>query len=191
MPKSSASKYLYGLIIAVFVIAAVFYAVTVMNPKSGETEEPLADIKSSAAVPSLINPAPVEPIVANPIIPASSVHPLSDSDKQKSETPPVQKNEDPEKATINLLSYELKADNGVFSPAELVIKKGTRAQINFTALDADYDLLLPAPMNAYITVKAGDKTSFSFVPDKEGRYEFSCYQVCPQGIRPTGVLIIK
>ena len=95
------------------------------------------------------------------------------------------------KGTVALLHiFDLSADRGVFSPNELVFAKGSRIQINFKAVDADYDLQIGSPIGAYVSAKTGDIASFGFDASHEGRYEFACVKMCPNGPMK-GIIIIK
>jgi heme/copper-type cytochrome/quinol oxidase subunit 2 len=89
--------------------------------------------------------------------------------------------------------FKINAENGAFVPNELVFEKGQRVQIEFTAVDAKYDLDIAPPIGAYITAEKGETSIFGFSAEnnKEGVYAFSCRDFCPAGKTMTGRIIVK
>ena len=118
------------------------------------------------------------------------VQPLLAEDSAKQMTDEAAYAVGPKGQTALLHIFDLSADKGVFSPNELVLAKGSRIQINFKAVDADYDLQIGSPIGAYISAKQGSLAAFGFDAAHEGRYEFSCVKFCPNGPMK-GVIIIK
>lgn len=118
------------------------------------------------------------------------VQPLLAGDAAKPVTDETAYAVGPNGKTALLHIFDLSAERGVFSPNELVLAKGTRTQINFKAVDGDYDLQIGSPIGAYVSAKMGSVASFGFDAAHEGRYEFSCTKMCPNGPMK-GVIIIK
>ena len=89
--------------------------------------------------------------------------------------------------------FKIKAENGAFFPDELVISKGQRVQIDFSAVGADYDLDIASPIGAYIISKKDTTNVFGFNTDKskEGIYTFSCRDYCPKGKEMKGRIVVK
>lgn len=112
-------------------------------------------------------------------------------DASKQVTPPDNTYKDPSGKGLPVLAYELHADKGVFLPQELVIAKGSRVQVNFRAIDADYDLQIAPPIGAYIVAKAGTTSVFGFDATNAGRYELACMKMCPKGVQMRGAIIVK
>jgi len=124
--------------------------------------------------------------------------PLTATDKNISATKPVEV-VTPSVGTSTVAKsrsisvFRIKAENGVFSPSELVFEKGQRVQIEFTAAGADYDLDITPPIGAYIVAKKDKTVAFGFDAEnnKEGVYAFSCRDYCPEGKEMKGKIIIK
>ncbi len=136
-------------------------------------------------------PPPVSTIASTTVSSAGiPVQPLLAGDSAKQMTDEVAYAVGPKGQTALLHIFDLSADKGVFSPNELVLAKGSRIQINFKAVDADYDLQIGSPIGAYISAKQGSLAAFGFDAAHEGRYEFSCVKFCPNGPMK-GVIIIK
>ena len=121
---------------------------------------------------------------------AVSMSPLQAGDAAKQITPPQSVFVSPQKITT-IVMYDLVAQNGAFSPSELVVAKGGRVQIAFKAIDADYDLQMAAPLGLYLVAKKGTSMPFGFDASKVGRYEFACQKLCPSSGPMKGVLIVK
>ncbi len=118
------------------------------------------------------------------------VQPLLAEDSAKQMTDEYAYALGPDGKNVVLRIFDLSADKGVFSPNEFVFAKGSRVQINFKAVDADYDLQIGSPIGAYISAKQGSLAAFGFDAAHEGRYEFSCVKFCPNGPMK-GIIIIK
>ena len=90
-------------------------------------------------------------------------------------------------------SFKIKAERGTFSPSELVFEKGQRVQIEFVAVDGDYDLDIAPPIGAYVTAKKGQSSTFGFDAGKNnsGVYTFSCRNYCPEGREMKGTIVVK
>jgi len=89
--------------------------------------------------------------------------------------------------------FKINAEKGAFVPSELIFEKGQRVQIEFTAVDAKYDLDIAPPIGAYITAEKGETSIFGFSAEnnKEGVYAFSCRDFCPVGKVMKGRIIVK
>lgn len=118
---------------------------------------------------------------------------LTDTYIKKSATEPKSVYILDEKENKSAYVYTLKAEAGKFSPEELIIEKGKRVQIEFTAVDADYDISVAPPIGANITAKMGKTVVFGFDAEtnKEGVYTFTCKELCPEGREMVGVMVIK
>ncbi len=81
----------------------------------------------------------------------------------------------------NLKIFDIKAENGTFTPNDIVIQKGDQVQMSFTAVDANYDFMFLSPkIGFYVTAKKGETKNFGF--DSTGKdagiYEFGCMSAC-------------
>ncbi len=161
--------------LVIIAVITVLYATGAMKKSVPPQVNTLASITASTTAPGM--GVPVQPLIAG------------DSAKQVTKED-AHAAVGPNGKTALLYTYDLSADKGVFSPNELVLAKGSRVQINFKAIDADYDLQIGSPIGAYISAKQGTLAAFGFEAAYEGRYEFSCVKFCPNGPMK-GVIIIK
>lgn len=155
-----------GVIVAVVVLIAVF----LNRQNNGVTPNGTTGTAPSVKVSSTV-----------------TFTPLTNTEKDANITKPA------EVVTGNINIFKLKAENGAFSPNELVFGKGQRVQIEFTAVGADYDLNIALPIGAYIVAKK-DKTEvfgFDAEKNKEGVYTFSCRDYCPAGKEMKGKIVVK
>jgi heme/copper-type cytochrome/quinol oxidase subunit 2 len=84
----------------------------------------------------------------------------------------------------------LREDASGFTPRELVVKRGSRVQIEFTAVDGRYDLVIARPIGAYVVAEQGMSTTFGFDAKIAGTYEFSCKLLCPANEPIRGNIVI-
>lgn len=102
---------------------------------------------------------------------------------QKTEVSPGNVSGDSPKAP-DIKIFKLKAENGKFSPSEFLIKRGPTLAIEFTAVDAKYDLGFEDPKIGFdVILEPGKTQKFGFeTSDKTpGSYGFKCIQFCPKG----------
>ncbi|MGC9603105.1 MAG: cupredoxin domain-containing protein [Minisyncoccia bacterium] len=90
----------------------------------------------------------------------------------------------------SLAVYNIAAENWAYTPDRLVIKKGEQVNVNFTAVDRDYDFAIAAPIGAYVSVKKGETATIGFGADVVGTYEMRCQRICPDGRDMKGELVI-
>ncbi len=111
---------------------------------------------------------------------------------QKEATKPIEVDV-PKDVKTQFGAYEIKGEGGAFQPAELIVPEGGRVQINFTAVDADYDISFAPPIGAYLKAKKGETATFGFDASnsKVGAYTFVCKDFCPSGKEMKGTLVIK
>ena len=170
-------KDLIGLMIGVIVVA-VGIALYIGGAFKKGVEAPIAGLETGATSTT------VPPMTV-------SVGSLSAGDAGKQATAPKDTYMDPSGKGPSVLSYDLVAEKGVFSPNELVILRGNRIQVNFKAVDADYDLQIAPPIGLYVVAKKGEVASFGFDAAQTGRYEFACSKMCPSGSQMRGAIVIK
>ena len=172
-------KDLIGLMIGVIVVA-VGIALYIGGAFKKGVEAPLSGLEGGATSSA----GTVPPMTV-------SVGSLSAGDAGKRITPPQDTYKDPSGKGPSVLSYNLTAQSGAYSPNELIIAKGERVQINLKAVDADYDLQIAPPIGLYVIAKKGEVASFGFDAAKAGRYEFACSKMCPSGSQMRGAIVIK
>ena len=170
-------KDLIGLMVGVIVVA-VGIALYIGGAFKKGVEAPIAGMENSTTS-SAVPPMTV------------SAGSLSAGDAGKQATAPKDTYKDPSGKGPSVLSYDLVAQKGAFSPSELILEKGNRIQINFKAIDADYDLQVAPPIGLYVVAKKGETASFGFDAAQAGRYEFACSRMCPSGSQMRGAIVIK
>ena len=70
-------------------------------------------------------------------------------------------------------SFDIKGENGVFSPATVIVKKGDTVRINFLAVDKDYDVTFP-DYGMKQTAKKGESKVLEFQAVAEGKFAYYC-----------------
>lgn len=165
-----------GLILALAIVVIIAGALYVNFAFKKNANAPIGGVASN------VNLAP---------LPTVAMSALSGSDTGKPITPPQATYKDPSGKGQAVLAYDLIAQGGAFSPSELIIAKGTHVQVNFKAVDADYDLQIAPPIGLYLVAKKGTAMPFGFAASQAGRYEFACQKFCPNNSPMKGVLIVK
>ena len=77
--------------------------------------------------------------------------------------------------------FTIKAENGTFTPSQIVIQKGDQIQLSFEAVDGTYDFMFTSPIIGFnVTAKKGETKMFGFnSADKPtGVYSFGCQNYC-------------
>lgn len=169
--KKNIGAIVAGVSILLFALAYYFFSTpfsSVMNEK-GESEN----------VPSSIKEPTFEKKISDDVL-------------QKEITKPIEVNV-PKDVKTEIRLYEIKAEGGKFVPNELVIPHGGMVQIQFTAVDADYDISFTPPIGAYVKAKKGEFTTFGFNASENnvGEYTFVCKDLCPKSGGMVGKLILK
>ena len=87
-------------------------------------------------------------------------------------------------------SFDIKAEGGVFSPSNVVVNQGDTVHVNLTAVDKDYDLVIPS-FSMKQTAKKGQTRIIEFQASQSGSFVFYC-EICG-GVTSTakGNIIIK
>lgn len=86
--------------------------------------------------------------------------------------------------------YDMKAMSQGFTPSNIAVKKGDTVQIDFTAVDGDYDLNFPYLGAYFSTVKKGETKKLPFDTSLSGTFIFECKSSCPASGRIQGTLIV-
>ena len=85
------------------------------------------------------------------------------------------------KAVGGLEMFTIKAENGTFTPSQIVIQKGDQIQLSFEAVDGTYDFMFTSPIIGFdLVTKKGETKVFGFnSADKPtGVYSFGCQKYC-------------
>ncbi|KKU91714.1 MAG: hypothetical protein UY23_C0001G0320 [Candidatus Jorgensenbacteria bacterium GW2011_GWA1_48_11] len=106
----------------------------------------------------------------------------------------VPKNEAPASANPNLDTqikfFDMKAAKTGFTPDSITVNKGDNLQIDFTAVDGDYDLNIPYLGAYFSAVKRGATKRLIFDTSLPGTFLFECRDHCPSGGKIQGMLIV-
>lgn len=86
--------------------------------------------------------------------------------------------------------YDMKATSKGFIPPSIAVNKGDTVQIDFTAVDGDYDLDFPYLGAYFSTVKKGETKKLPFDTSLPGTFVFECKNSCPISGRIQGTLVV-
>lgn len=86
--------------------------------------------------------------------------------------------------------FDLKATKDGFEPPSFTVNKGDTIQIDFTAVDADYDLDIPYLGVYFKVVKKGEGRRLPFSASTPGTFLFQCRDYCPASGPIKGQLIV-
>ena len=84
--------------------------------------------------------------------------------------------------------FEMKGEGGKYIPSTLVVNEGDVIDINFTAVDAKYNVFFP-DFGVFRTIEKGSSMKIQFQGYPFGKYGFYCKDVC--GKEVTGTLIVN
>jgi len=84
--------------------------------------------------------------------------------------------------------FEMKGEGGKYVPSTLVVNEGDVIDINFTAVDAKYNVFFP-DFGVYRTIEKGASMKIQFQGYPFGKYGFYCKDIC--GKEVTGTLIVN
>jgi heme/copper-type cytochrome/quinol oxidase subunit 2 len=84
--------------------------------------------------------------------------------------------------------FEMKGEGGKYTPSTLVVNEGDVIDINFTAVDAKYNVFFP-DFGVYRTIEKGASMKIHFQGYPFGKYGFYCKDIC--GKEVTGTLIVN
>jgi heme/copper-type cytochrome/quinol oxidase subunit 2 len=73
-------------------------------------------------------------------------------------------------------SFDIKAEGGLFAPANVIVNQGDTVHINLTAVDRDYDFIIPS-FSMKQTAKKGQTRIVEFQASQIGSFVFYC-EVC-------------
>jgi len=86
--------------------------------------------------------------------------------------------------------YNLQASSAGFEPSQISVISGDSVNVEFTALDGDYDLDFPY-LGAYFSVtREGQTRTLPFDTSMSGTFKFSCRDFCPAEGRILGTLVV-
>ncbi len=70
-------------------------------------------------------------------------------------------------------NFNIRAEGNKFSPSQIIVREGDTVQINFTAVDKDYDIVFPS-YNMQQTAKQGETKMLAFQAVKSGNFTYYC-----------------
>ncbi len=92
-------------------------------------------------------------------------------------------------STAKLGFYDLKATVSGYNPTTITVKNGDLVQINFTAVDGDYDFSMPY-IGLYQFATKGQTKQISFQTPGVGTFLFECRDHCPASGKIQGQLVV-
>lgn len=88
------------------------------------------------------------------------------------------------------LFFDIKATRDGFNPSSITVNKGDNVQIDFMAVDSDYDLDIPYLGVYFAVVKKGMTKRLPFDTNLPGTFLFTCRDYCPSSGTIKGELIV-
>jgi hypothetical protein len=85
--------------------------------------------------------------------------------------------------------YDIAMSKDGFSPASIAVKKGNLAKLRVTAVDGDYDFVIPY-LEMSVSIKKGETRHISFQVDAQGTFLFECQLQCPLNKKIMGTLVM-
>lgn len=70
-------------------------------------------------------------------------------------------------------SFDIKGENGVFTPSKIIARVGDTIHVNFSAIDKDYDIVFPS-YNMKQTAKKGQTKILEFQAVSDGSFLYYC-----------------
>jgi len=70
-------------------------------------------------------------------------------------------------------SFDLRGEGGLFAPSKIIVRMGDTIHINFSAVDKDYDFILPS-YGVKTTAKKGQVKVIEFYAVQDGSYTYYC-----------------
>jgi hypothetical protein len=86
--------------------------------------------------------------------------------------------------------FDLKVSNSGFNPNTITVKKGDSLQVDFTAVDGDYDLDFPYLGAYFSVVRRGVTKRLPLDTSLAGTFTFGCRDFCPDSGKIQGRLIV-
>lgn len=132
----------------------------------GETGAP-----TEAATSTLVKDKFREEVPANIVVPDQNTV-LTEEEKKVTAVPTVVTAAAPG-VEAQFRSFDIKAENGVFTPSRIIARVGDTVHINFTAVDKAYDIVFPS-YNMKQTAKQGATKILEFQAVSEGSFLYYC-----------------
>jgi heme/copper-type cytochrome/quinol oxidase subunit 2 len=94
-------------------------------------------------------------------------------------------------ATSQFRTFNITASGGLFTPSKIIANLGDTLHINFTAVDADYDITFPS-YGMQQTAKKGETKVLEFLAQADGQFLYYC-QSCggPTSTAKGNIIIVK
>jgi heme/copper-type cytochrome/quinol oxidase subunit 2 len=85
--------------------------------------------------------------------------------------------------------YDIDMSKDGFSPSSVAVKRGNLVKLRVTAVDGDYDFVIPY-LEMSVSIKKGETRQVSFQADAEGTFLFECSTACPSNKKISGMLVM-
>lgn len=92
-------------------------------------------------------------------------------------------------ASVNQRIYQIRAENDTYIPKEIIAYAGDVISIKFTAIDKEYDLVLPSN-NMFVRAQKGETKSLKYSAYNEGSFSFYCSSCGGPDKGPQGKIIV-
>lgn len=87
--------------------------------------------------------------------------------------------------------FDLKMGKNGITPSEIVVNRGDRVQLNFTAVDGKYDLMVKQFGFYFDPVLQGNMSAGSFDAVTAGDFPIACSSFCPLGVKSANLKILQ
>ncbi len=182
---SRAKNWLIILLVVIFLVLAVIVAFVVKQKAATSNKSALPGATSSQPVTSV--EAPVNNVSGagtasgNQIrieaptdikVPEVNDKTLTEEQKKNISVPTIVTPAAPG-VKSSYRSFNLRGEGGVFAPSKIIVRMGDTVHINFSAVDSDYDFVLPS-YGIRATVKKGETKVIEFYAVQDGNYVYYC-----------------
>jgi len=170
------------ILIALIAVVVIGIIVGILT----RTSEPVMPVSNNPPVGNngnVSNPSvpPLAPPTYTPEVPKNAVQTLPKAEAPASSNPELD---------TKLKFFDLKASNSGFNPNAITVKKGDSLQVDFTAVDGDYDLNFPYLGAYFSVVRRGVTKRLPLDTSLTGTFTFECRDFCPPGKKIQGQLIV-
>jgi len=176
-------------LLIVFAVAVVAAVVVILVLRPSGAVAPVSPVSQSANVPASVPPpmatsTTMAPVPQNVVVPNKG----ATETLQNVAVPQVEIPASPS-SSAQYLSFNINADAGQFTPSTIIVKQNDVVDIEFTAVDQNYDFTQP-DYGFYAQISRGQTKKLEFSPSVVGKFTFYCSSCGGPAKGPVGYLIV-
>lgn len=188
------------IVAAIIVLALVVVLITTVKPKNNGVSGPDnstvteqtngtgdAGEVTEAATSTLVKDKYREEVPTNIVVPDQNTV-LTEEEKKITAVPTVVTAAAPG-VDAQFRSFDIKAENGIFTPSKIIARVGDTVHINFTAVDKAYDIIFPS-YNMKQTAKQGQTKILEFQAVSDGSFLYYCESCGGESSSAKGNIVI-